>query len=357
MLAMKTAFIAMSGGMDSAFSAYLLKEAGYRVVAFTFALLPSSMKSSRNPRSCCSAEATGRARRIADSLGIPHYVMDLRGRFEEHVITRFVEEYRAGRTPNPCVLCNKHIKFEAFFATAMALGADCVATGHYARVLETETGTALLKARDSLKDQSYFLYPIPSSFLPQTLFPLGNYEKTAVKREIVRVIPAMEASIPRESQDICFIPEGDYRTFLGNRIPARKGPIVTVDGKELGRHKGIHLFTLGQRRGLAIPDKEPLYVVGIRPEDNAVVVGSKHHMTRKSFTASDVNMLTDRLTGRARAKVRYRQQETDCSYRLVGNILHILFDSPVSAVTPGQSVVLYDGDRVLGGGVIQESAE
>ena len=354
---MKTVFLAMSGGTDSAFSAYLLMKEGYRVRAFTFALLPRSMRNIRNPRACCSEETIARARRTADSLGIPHYVINLRDPFEEHVITRFIEEYRSGRTPNPCVLCNKYIKFASFLDKARALGADAIATGHYARVEDSSDGPVLKKGKDRTKDQSYFLYPAPRERLKEILFPVGGIQKSEVQKTIQGVIPSFNPLRVRESQDICFIPDNDYRAFISLFISPKRGAIVTREGKQIGEHAGIHFYTVGQRRGLKVPYEEPLYVTEVRPQENLVVVGPKEHLRRNRLVAGELNMLTDCTSGVAAARVRYRQQEEPCRYRVEGDRLEVIFDSPVSSITPGQSVVLYEGETVLGGGVIDRTFE
>jgi tRNA-specific 2-thiouridylase len=348
---MKTVFVAMSGGIDSSFSAYLLKKAGHRVVGFTFDLLPNSMRNERNRKTCCSAATINKAKQIADRLSIPHYVVNARGEFEEHVIHKFIEEYRQGRTPNPCILCNRYIKFSAFLTRSLAMGADRVATGHYARIEETPDGPVLKKGRDISKDQSYFLYPIRRDSLPLIEFPIGDYRKTEVKAEFARYSPTQTA----ESQDICFIPDNDYRSFIGRFLPLRKGPIVMTDGRRLGTHDGVHLYTIGQRRGLNIPFREPLYVVGIDAAENVVVVGSKEELKQDRVIANDLNLLTTEREGEARAKVRYRQKEEKCSYRIADDTMEVVFDDPVSSVTPGQSIVLYRGETVLGGGVIRRA--
>jgi len=349
----KTVFVAMSGGIDSSYSAYLLKERGYRVIGFTFDLLPSNLRDTCNPKMCCSAVNTGRARKVADSLSIPHYVMNMREDFERHVIERFVDEYKAGRTPNPCILCNRHIKFASFLKKAKAMGADLVATGHYASVRETVTGIELRKGRDRGKDQSYFLYPIEGADLRMITFPLADATKAEVRKEFGAMAPE-EGGAP-ESQDICFIPENDYRGFLGQFIPLKKGPIVTVDGDLIGYHEGVHLYTIGQRRGINIPSKGALYVIDINTRENMITVGAKEHLLRKRLVADDVNMLSPGRGGEARAKVRYRQKEEACSYMVKGDSLEVVFHEPVASVTPGQAVVLYDGDRVLGGATIKEA--
>jgi tRNA-uridine 2-sulfurtransferase len=349
----RTVFIAMSGGIDSSYSAYLLTQQGYKVVGFTFDLLPQSLKNECNSKTCCSASATERARSIATRLGIPHYVMNMRDDFERYVIQPFIDEYRVGRTPNPCVLCNEYVKFGSFLKKAFAMGADKVATGHYAQLEESDKGVELRKGMDETKDQSYFLYSIKKDDLRHILFPLAQSLKKDVRSGFGEYNNAGERV--KESQDICFIPDGNYKSFVGQLIPARRGAIETLDGRTLGFHYGIHNFTIGQRRGLNIPYGEPLYVVALRPEDNAVVVGPRESVERKGLAAERVNMLTTATAGKAAARVRYRQKEQPCFYRVEDGTLTISFDDPVSSITPGQSVVLYEGDRVLGGGMIKDA--
>ena len=353
LLIVRTVFLAMSGGLDSSFAAHLLKEQGWRVIGITFALLPKTAAASRNPKACCSLDAVSRAKRVADTLSVPHYVMNLREQFEEQVIEKFVSEYRSGRTPNPCVLCNQHIKFSTFVQKAFALGADAVATGHYAAIEQSEKGWVLKKAKDSSKDQSYFLYPIDRNRLPSLLFPLSGYTKRVARTMMCE--RGWNDSRVKESQDICFIPASDYRTFITRYIPLKQGDIFLNDGRHLGRHNGVHLYTLGQRRGLNIPFGEPLYVTEIRVAENALIVGPEDGLRRRSLVADRVNMLAGAASGRAYGKVRHRQREQPCSYRLSSGRLEVSFDDSVSAITPGQSVVLYEGDTVLGGGTVQNA--
>jgi tRNA-specific 2-thiouridylase len=347
---MQTVFLAMSGGLDSSYSAYLLKQQGYKVVGVTFALLPKGLTNVRNPKTCCSLETINRARKVADDLSIPHYVINLRDEFEEYVIEKFVSEYRSGRTPNPCILCNQYIKFSAFVRKALALGADAIATGHYATIEKSEEDWCLKKGKDRSKDQSYFLYPIRHDQLSLILFPLAGWTKAAVRDKMIGV--SGDAANMRESQDICFIPESDYRGFIGGYVPLTKGDIVLVDGRHLGYHPGVHLYTIGQRRGLNLPYTEPLYVIEIRVDENLLIVGPKEYLQRRSLVADNVNMLCSRVSGKALGRVRYRQKEEPCTYGVSNGRLEVTFDEPVSAITPGQSVVLYEADVVLGGGTI-----
>jgi tRNA-uridine 2-sulfurtransferase len=354
---METVFVAMSGGVDSSYSAYLLKQQGYKVVGVTFQLLPATLKSVRSPKACCSVETVARAKQIADNLGIPHYVINLRREFEEHVIEPFLKEYQSGRTPNPCIDCNKYIKFSSFPDRAFSIGADKIATGHYA-IIEALSGECLLKkGSDESKDQSYFLYPVKVGLMKQLLFPLGRLTKKGIKKDVERL--GWNLRTVKESQDICFIPENDCRDFLSKHLHLKKGSIHDRAGKLVGTHDGIHLYTIGQRRGLAIPDKEPLYVIDIIPAENRLIVGPKALLRKKRLVARDLNLLTtirdDIHSGNLRAKVRYRQKEEACTINVSGDRLEVDFINPVNSVTPGQSVVLYDGSTVVGGGVIESS--
>jgi tRNA-specific 2-thiouridylase len=349
---MEKVFVAMSGGMDSSFAAYLLKKKGYDVVGITFELLPKSIKNVNNARACCSLETTDRARRVAHDLSIHHYVINLRQEFEHYVIERFIKEYEAGRTPNPCILCNKYIKFSSFVKKALALGADKVATGHYAIIGKSAEGYELRKGRDREKDQSYFLYPIEKDLLNVLLFPLGELTKKELKEKAYLI--RWDLNRIRESQDICFIPQNNCREFLSGFIPMKKGPAYSVDGTLLGHHEGIHLYTVGQRRGLHIPFREPLYVVEIRSAENTLILGTKEDLKGRRLVADQLNLF-DLSSTTASGKVRYRQADSPCSYRVSGDAMEVEFAEPLYAITPGQSIVLYDGDRVIGGGIIKKA--
>lgn len=351
---MKTVFVAMSGGIDSSFAAYLLQKQGFKVVGITFQLLPDTIDYVNNPKACCSNETVLRAKRIADTLSIPHYVINLREEFAEFVIEKFINEYRAGRTPNPCVLCNQFIKFAAFFHKALAIGGEYIATGHYAKIEKKSKAYSLNKATDKSKDQSYFLYTIKKDQLSRILLPLGDYTKSTIFSSI-REIGWENSDAYKESQDICFIPGGQFRLFLSKFIHLEKGPIYSVEGKLMGYHKGIHLYTIGQRKGLNIPYREPLYVIETRPDENCLIVGSKSQLVRKKLTAASINLLSDICHG-VTGKVRYRQKEQSCSYSVKDSVMSVEFDEPIDAITPGQSVVLYKHDEVVGGGIIENSS-
>lgn len=340
----------MSGGIDSSLAAKILKKQGHKVVGFTFVLLPRGVKNNENPKACCSSATVDRARKIAHDLSIPHYVIDLRDEFERHVITKFIDEYRVGRTPNPCILCNTFIKFSSFREKAIALGADKMATGHYASIEGAPDGLRMKKALDRVKDQSYFLYGIKRNWLDSILFPLSSRIKTDAIEEIRRQHPHYAGV--RESQDICFIPDGDYRRFLGQFVPFKQGEIVSAEGRILGRHEGVHLYTIGQRRGLGIPFSVPLYVIRIDAENNTLVVGPKEELQKTALEASCVNLMADPRDIPLTGKVRYKQKEQACHCRVAGDRMSVVFDVPIFSITPGQSVVLYSGDRMVGGATI-----
>jgi tRNA-specific 2-thiouridylase len=351
---MQTVLVAMSGGIDSSVAAYLLKKDGFKVIGVTFQLLPEFRKNIHNPKACCSAETIHRARQVADAISIPHYVMNLREEFQEYVIERFIHDYKQGRTPNPCILCNQFIKFSSFFNKALSIGGDFIATGHYARIEQKSGNHFLKRGFDKSKDQSYFLYQIKQGHLDRILFPVGGYMKSFVMSLAYKAGWKKWIGY-KESQDICFIPDGQYRTFLSNFIKLEKGPIYSVGGKLMGYHEGLHQYTIGQRRGLRIPYKEPLYVIELRPYDNSLIIGTKNDLMRKKLTATDINLLTDvsqPLTG----KVRYRQREQACRFSVKKNVMEVEFGEAIDAITPGQSVVLYSQDTVVGGGIIEHSS-
>jgi len=352
---METVFIAMSGGVDSSFAAYLLKKNGYKVVGITFNLFPAALFDKWGVRTCVPKGMVEQAIKTARDLSIPHYVIDLCDVFEHRVIENFIDGYRSGITPNPCVLCNKFVKFGAFREKAFAMGADLIATGHYACTEPKDGGEVLLKkGTDKKKDQSYFLYAIDRQALGKTIFPLGGFSKDGL-REIVKQ-EGIRLPESRESQDICFIPDGDYGNFLSHFIKLKEGPVYLSDGTLLGRHGGIHLFTIGQRRGINIPYGEALYVLDIRPDENIIIVGTRQELDGHTLTAGSVNMLYP-VTENIKARVRYRQREQACTYTFHDNILSVKFNDTMGAVTPGQSVVLYSDDIVVGGGVIEKRIE
>jgi tRNA-specific 2-thiouridylase len=341
----------MSGGVDSSVAAALLKERGHDVVGVTLLTSPSAEAGARD------------AENAARALGIPHRVLDVSEKFEEHVVSYFCAEYSAGRTPNPCVVCNRRIKFGELLQAARAMGAAALATGHYARTTRSATGDGrdggrylLLKGSDRDKDQSYALYSLDQEQLAAALFPVGGMTKKAV-RETARRLGLPVADKP-ESQEICFIPSGDYRDFLRRRCPGgdTPGPILDTSGRVLGTHDGLWSYTVGQRRGLGIASREPLYVVRIDRPRNALIVGTAAEASRRECRVAQVNFIPfDRLAGpmEVGCKVRYRAEETPAVIRPgPDSTVHVMFSRPERAVTPGQSAVFYDGDVVVGGGVI-----
>ncbi|HUV75735.1 MAG TPA: tRNA 2-thiouridine(34) synthase MnmA [Dehalococcoidales bacterium] len=341
--------VAMSGGVDSSVAAALLKQAGHQVTGVTMQICPP-------PK--CGIIAAEDAKKVADKLGIPHQVMDFSDIFAQKVIAEFCEEYRRGRTPNPCIRCNQYIKFGILRERARGLGADFIATGHHARIEKDEAkGLCLLqRGADQDKDQSYFLYALTQEQLSYTLFPIGNLTKEKV-REIAREMELPVATRP-ESQEICFIPEGDYANFLKDYIPraAEPGPILDEQGNRLGSHQGIMSYTIGQRKGLGISSKEPLYVTAIEPERNVIVVGSKDRVFGDELIAAKLNWIaiakpTSPIT--VKARIRYRHRETEATVKpLDESRVSVKFKEPQMAITPGQAIVFYDGDIVLGGGTI-----
>ncbi len=345
--------MAMSGGIDSTYAAYLLKKTGYRVVGVTFRLTGSDQCSSSgaDTRSCL-AGSVDRAKAAAESLSIPHHVLDLHKEFEEQIMAPFIEEYRQGRTPNPCVLCNSRIKFSAFAQWASGLGADKIATGHYAAIGRTNDGYVIKKAQDNEKDQSYFLYAVPGELLSRTLFPLASSTKREATEGFLGL--GLWDGPVKESQDVCFVPGNNYRTFLAPFIEAREGPIYLYDGTWMGRHQGIHLYTVGQRRGINVPYRYPLYVLELRIQDNALFVGPKEMLLKHKVTATQATFFCPSAV-KTTGKTRYRQRERPCAFSVTNQMLEVNFPDPVSAVSPGQSVVLYHEDLVVGGGIIESA--
>lgn len=348
---METVFTAMSGGFDSCLAAWLLKKAGHRVVGVTFSLFPGSFLEKWGLDACSSGPAVSQAQRFCRDLSIPHHVIDLSDIFLHRVIEPFIEGYRRGITPNPCILCNRFVKFGAFRDRAMAMGADMIATGHYARSESRQGHVVLRKGDDRSKDQSYFLYSIGKEALTRAVFPLGDCTK-----EGLRTLAANEGlpcALSRESQDICFIPNGNTTEFLSRFIKPKRGRVYLPDGTLMGFHEGIHLFTIGQRRGINIPYTEALYVIDIRADENSIVVGTKRDLRTDTLTARSVSLLYPVSTSLS-ARVRYRQPDKPCSCEFRDETLSVTFHQPVDGVTPGQSIVLYHDDIVVGGGIIEK---
>jgi tRNA-specific 2-thiouridylase len=349
--------LAMSGGVDSSVAAYLLKRQGYDVVGLfmrTGAHGPEEGRSARK-QGCCSATDAGDARRVADRLDIPFYALDFEAEFNG-VIDYFADEYLAGRTPNPCVVCNSRLKFGRLWAYGRQLEADYIATGHYARTVRRGEEVELHRAVGPDKDQSYVLFGLRRSVLPRVLFPVGDYRKEQV-RGLAREAGLAVADKP-DSVEICFVPDGDHAALIRRRRPERStaGRIVDTAGRVLGEHDGIERFTVGQRKGLGLAGPGRRYVLRIVPGDNEVVLGEREALLSSSLTAADVNWLLGAPPAgplACRAKIRYRHAPAAATVTaLPGGRARVDFAEPQSAVTPGQAVVFYDGDRVLGGGWI-----
>jgi len=349
----------MSGGVDSSVAAALLAEQGHDVIGLSMQLYDQS-EGQTSFGSCCSIDDLHDARRVAAAIDIPHYIMNFERQFHEHVVSNFVDEYAAGRTPLPCAHCNSDLKFATLAERAVAMGADAVATGHYARVERDEVSGRfrLRRGVDRSKDQSYFLFSLTQSQLQRALFPVGDRPKEEV-REYARQRRLPVADKP-DSQEICFIPDNDYRGFVEKQWPdsERGGVFEDEHGRVLGGHLGIHRFTVGQRKGLGIatsPSGQPLYVLALRPADRKVIVGPKSSLERVALHASGVNWLIAEPEGpmRAGVQIRHRHQPAPATVRATGpGRAAVTFDAPQLAITPGQAVVFYDRDIVLGGGWI-----
>jgi tRNA-specific 2-thiouridylase len=354
--------VAMSGGVDSSVAAALLAEQGHDVIGLSMQLYDASRQSEGDTAfgSCCSLDDLHDARRVAAVINIPHYIMNFERQFNEQVISNFVREYAAGRTPLPCARCNSDLKFATLAERARSFGAAAVATGHYARVeRDRATGRSVLKRGvDPAKDQAYFLFSLTQEQLACAMFPVGGWPKHAV-REYARRRGLPVADKP-DSQEICFVPDHDYATFVTSHAPdaSNEGPIVDQEGRVLGSHRGIHRFTVGQRKGLGLsssPTGAPMYVLAVRPAERAVIVGPKAALERTRLTASGVNWIVETPAGsrHVAAQIRHRHPAAPATVRGTGEgRAEVLFDAPQIAITPGQAVVFYDGEVVVGGGWI-----
>jgi tRNA-specific 2-thiouridylase len=346
--------VAMSGGVDSSVAAASLVDAGYDVVGVTMKLFCYGDEVPDRP--CCSLDSIDDARRVCERMGVPHYVLNLESTFGRDVVRDFVDEYSRGRTPIPCVRCNTFTKFRDLVHKADALDAEFIATGHYARVAQGR----LLRGRDHAKDQSYFLWGIDQAVVPRLLLPVGSLTK-AETRDRARALGLLHVADKIESQDICFVPDGDHTKViartLGPDTPALShGPIVTIEGQVIGEHQGYARYTIGQRRGLPGGSRAPLYVVAIRPGDRAVVVGPREALLGRGVVAREINWLGPAPDVGDALEVQVRHRAAPARAHLIQRDameLELALDEPVAAITPGQSLVLYDGERVLGGGVIE----
>ncbi len=354
--------VGMSGGVDSSVAAYLLKEQGYDVIGVTMQIWQDEDAEVRAEKGgCCGLTAVEDARRVAETLGIPYYVMNFRQEFRCKVMDYFVEEYLRGHTPNPCIACNRYVKWEALLDRSLAMGADHIATGHYARIARLPNGRfAVRRSVTADKDQTYALYNLTQRQLAHTLMPVGEYEKDQI-RDIAEKAGLPVAQKP-DSQEICFVPDDDYAGFIDRYAPGRvpaPGNFVTADGRILGRHKGITHYTVGQRRGLELPMGERVYVTDIRTDSDEVVIGKNEDLFTDEVFCGDVNHMAAEdfgEAGRVFAKIRYNHKGEFCRVeKLPDGGLRVIFERPVRAAAPGQSVCFYDGEYVLGGGIIRKA--
>ena len=347
----KKVALALSGGVDSSTAAWLLKEQGYDVVGVTMCLGIPVAEGERGK--CCGPQEIEDARRVCQKLAIPHYVLDFADELDSMVIQPFVSAYLQGRTPNPCVEFNRSLKFGSLLHKVGALGFDCLATGHYARVEHTATYSLLRKPRDEKKDQTYFLYAMGKEELRRVLFPLAEYSKAEVRK--LAGWAGLPIAEKPDSQDICFIPADGLASFLHRRRPEgfSAGDIVDRTGRVIGRHRGLPFYTVGQRGGLGISHRVPLYVLALDVPGNRLLVGEKEEVRAMGLIAEHLNLLVERPPDRATAKIRYAHRAAPCRIAWKKERAAIHFDTPQEAVTPGQSVVVYDGDLVVGGGIIR----
>ncbi len=351
----KKVLLGMSGGVDSSVAAILLQKEGYEVYGVTLKLWEGEEQES----TCCNLEATLDAKRVCDQLGIPHYTMNAKEQFNEHVIQDFICQYKNCRTPNPCIECNKYLKFGYMYQKAKELEIDYLATGHYAKMeYSEEYGRYVLKKANNIeKDQSYVLYSMPKELLGKVVFPLANMESKEEIRKVAREHNLQVANKP-DSEDICFIPDGDYKKFLeeNSNLRAKEGNIVNLKGEILGKHQGLYRYTIGQRKGLGIAYSEPLFVIGFKPEKNQLIVGTEKEIYQKEMLVNQINfLLIDQLESpmKVMVKTRYSSKEYLAIIEMVQeDTIKVTFDEEVSRITPGQSAVFYIDDMVLGGGKI-----
>lgn len=355
----KKVLLGMSGGVDSSVAAVILQRMGYEVIGATMRLWEDPEISERTD-GCCSLSSSNDAKWVCYKLGIEHYVFNYIDDFEKTVINNFLDEYKNGRTPNPCIVCNKQLKFGKFLQRAKELDIDYIATGHYAKVeFDNNTGRYLLKkSKADKKDQTYVLYNMTQDMLEHTLFPLGDFEDKEEVRKIAEEIGLVTARKP-DSQEICFIPDNDYAKFINTKIGAQEpGNIVDQNENILGKHNGIINYTIGQRKGLGISSKTPLFVIKIDKDKNEVIVGEERHIFSNELIAENMNYIAFEELKEpliCKAKIRYSAKEADCTvFPLEGSGVKVIFKEPQRAITPGQAVVLYKDDLILGGGIISK---
>ncbi|MBK6536950.1 MAG: tRNA 2-thiouridine(34) synthase MnmA [Ignavibacteria bacterium] len=357
----KTVVVAMSGGVDSSVAAALLKEQGYNLIGITMKTWGFDDFPEKDS-GCCSLETIYSAKNVAHNLGFPHYTLDFTEKFNDIVISNFISEYLKGNTPNPCVLCNKAIKWGALLEKAESLGADYIATGHYAKVNYNEIYKRFIvsAANDNQKDQSYALWRVSQYALSKTLFPLSNYTKSEI-RNIAREMGLKPADTP-DSQEICFVPNDDYRELIQIRLPELSeklsGGDILYHDKKIGTHKGYPYYTIGQRRGLNVAIGKKIYVSGTDPEKNIVTVDDESGLFHSGFTANEINlMMFDKIESpvKAKVKIRYNDKGSEALIEQTGeDLVKVTFDSPQKAITPGQSAVFYSGNDLIGGGIIDK---
>jgi tRNA-uridine 2-sulfurtransferase len=349
--------VAMSGGVDSSVAAALLKEQGYDVVGMMMRLWSDEAMGGAEHNRCCTPEQMDDARRIADYIGIPFYVLDTKDVFRNTVVEYFIDQHRQGFTPNPCMECNRHIRFDWLLKNAIALGADYLATGHYARIHHQENGFVLRKGIDDAKDQSYVLSVMGQPQLSQTMFPIGEFPKVEVRALAAKYGLRVESK--KDSQDLCFLGKNDYRDFLSLHAPEimKPGPIVRKNGQVIGEHEGLSKYTIGQRKGLWVSSSEPMYVIAMNPYRNALIVGTREELGRDNLTAKRVNWVSGIAPTeefRAQVKIRYKAEPMDATVTPIGSDhIQVVFDEPLRDIAPGQGAVMYVGDQCLGGGVIE----
>jgi tRNA-specific 2-thiouridylase len=357
----KRVVVAMSGGVDSSVAAALLVEQGYEVIGMMMRLWAEETTGGRVHNRCCTPEQMADARRIADKIGIPFYVLDTKDVFRNTVVEYFIDQHRQGVTPNPCIECNRHIRFNYLFENAMALDADYLATGHYAKIGQDTDGAYQLRmGADPKKDQSYVLCVLNQHHLAHTLFPIGEYPKPEVRKLAEKF--GLPTASKQDSQDLCFLGDGDYRRFLRDYANdmMRPGPIVLKTGEIVGEHDGLANYTIGQRKGLGITSPEPLYVIATNPYRNALIVGIRDELGDDELTAHRMNWIAPTPPTHpfeAQVKIRYKANPIPASITpLEDGRVHIGFDEPLRDITPGQGAVIYEGERCLGGGIIERKS-
>lgn len=351
--------VAMSGGVDSSVAAALLLEQGYEVIGMMMRLWSEPGRSPSAPLNrCCTPDQMADARRVADMLNIPFYVVDVQDYFRRQIVQFFIDEHAQGRTPNPCIECNREIRFHFLYDRALALEADYLATGHYARIRQEAGGYQLWQGLDEVKDQSYVLHLLSQEQLAHLLFPVGEYSKVEVRQIAARF--GLPVAQKKDSMDLCFLGDGDYRRFLHEHAPqlSRPGPILSLDNQEIGQHEGLASYTIGQRKGLDVPSLIPLYVLSKDSDRNALIVGSHEQLGQSRLETRNVNWISGRPPQpliRAQVKIRYKAKAVPATVMVAGpGRATVTFDEPVFGVTAGQGAIFYDGQQCLGGGIIDE---